>query len=93
MVVSGLPVRNGKQHIKEICLFALDILENMQTFKARCYKDQLKVRIGVHCGPVVAGVVGTTMPRYCLFGDTVNVASRMQSNGKGRNLFTKLLLV
>uniref|UniRef100_A0AAQ5XKS3 Guanylate cyclase n=1 Tax=Amphiprion ocellaris TaxID=80972 RepID=A0AAQ5XKS3_AMPOC len=82
MVASGVPNRNGNRHAAEVSNMSLDILHSIGAFKIKHMPEiKVKIRIGLHSGAVVAGVVGLTMPRYCLFGDTVTTASHMEASG------------
>jgi adenylate cyclase len=80
MVVSGLPTPCAN-HAQEIAQMALDMQEAIAAYNA-AKNQNFQLRIGINSGPVVAGVIGIKKFSYDLWGDTVNMASRMESLGK-----------
>ncbi|KAK3862993.1 hypothetical protein Pcinc_031197 [Petrolisthes cinctipes] len=82
MAVSGLPDACD-HHARCIANLALDMMDKATGVIVD--GEQVHITVGMHSGEVVTGVIGQRMPRYCLFGNTVNITSRTETTGeKGR---------
>lgn len=91
MIASGLtPYADGNtvtdvEHIHELIAFALELYEKLESFNNEAMSVchfKFQMRMGFNCGPVTSGVIGTERLLYDIWGDTVNVASRMDSTGE-----------
>ncbi len=77
LAVSGLP-EPRPDHLVAITTMALQMIDRLDHVNAQ-FGWPLQIRIGIHCGPIVAGIVGTQRLIYDIWGDTVNVASRLEA--------------
>ncbi|KAI9225151.1 nucleotide cyclase [Blastocladiella britannica] len=82
--VTGAP-EESPDHAERAANFAIDIIDMIKSFKTST-GESINIRVGLNSGPVTAGVLGDLNPHWCLVGDTVNTASRMESTSKAGHI-------
>jgi class 3 adenylate cyclase len=81
VAASGLP-QPDENHAENVANFAVAVQHCCRQVLSPLEKEPIRLRVGIHTGPCASGIVGTTNPRYCVFGDTVNTTARHESSGE-----------
>eukprot|EP00559_Dactyliosolen_fragilissimus_P009842 CAMPEP_0184855690 /NCGR_PEP_ID=MMETSP0580-20130426/842_1 /TAXON_ID=1118495 /ORGANISM="Dactyliosolen fragilissimus" /LENGTH=695 /DNA_ID=CAMNT_0027350255 /DNA_START=61 /DNA_END=2148 /DNA_ORIENTATION=- len=89
MCCSGLPEKDPN-NANKVANFAIAVIKCVQLVTSPFDEKPIQVRIGIHSGSCMAGVVGTLTPHYCLFGDMINTTSRHESTGEAGKIHSSL---